>query len=166
MAFLFKQASSGKDLTYNKYVQLLAHAASDYDNVQIKAKGKRQVYLHDINEDTFATYNKPTPDYEPPDYEPFDIDTPVETIQAYASNYSPMSNQGDNNNQVRITKDRWISLDDKTKAIWDSIEGKFKNIILGCTTSSPHSPSFAPCRGKPPYTSFNKSTSKSITRIS
>jgi hypothetical protein len=40
MALLIKQANNGKNLTYDEYVQLLAHAASDYDNVQIKAKGK------------------------------------------------------------------------------------------------------------------------------
>jgi hypothetical protein len=40
-ALLIKQANSGKDLTYDEYVQLLTHASSDYDNVQIKVKGKR-----------------------------------------------------------------------------------------------------------------------------
>jgi hypothetical protein len=35
-ALLIKEANYGKDLTYDEYVQLLAHAASDYDNVQIK----------------------------------------------------------------------------------------------------------------------------------
>jgi hypothetical protein len=88
-ALLIKQANSGKDLTYDKYVQLLTHAASDYNNVQIKVKGKRQVYLHDINEDTFDIYDEATSYYEP-----FDIDTPVETIQA------PTSNRDDTNNQV------------------------------------------------------------------
>jgi hypothetical protein len=43
---LIKQANSGKDLTYDNYLQLLAHAASDYDNVQIKANGKRRdIYM-------------------------------------------------------------------------------------------------------------------------
>jgi ribosomal protein S17E len=60
-----------------------------------------------------------------------------------------------------MPKDRWISLDDKTKATCDSIEDNFKNIILGYTTSSPHTSSFTPHRGKPLNTSFNKSTSKS-----
>jgi hypothetical protein len=96
------------------------HEASDCDNVQIKVKGKRQVYIHDINDDTFDTYDDATSEYEP-----FDIYTPVDTIQAYASNYRPTSNRSDNNNRVRMPKDRWVSLDDKTKAIWDRIEDKF-----------------------------------------
>jgi hypothetical protein len=37
---LLKQTNGGKALTYDKYVQLLSIAASDYDNVQISAKGK------------------------------------------------------------------------------------------------------------------------------
>jgi hypothetical protein len=45
-ALLVKQANGGKDLTHDEYAQLLSHAASDYNNIQIKAKGKRQVYLH------------------------------------------------------------------------------------------------------------------------
>jgi hypothetical protein len=53
-----------------------------------------------------------------------------------------------------MPKDRWISLDDKTKAILDSIEDKFKNIILGYTTSSPH---ISPRCGKTPDTSSTKS---------
>jgi hypothetical protein len=67
-------------LTYDEYVHLLAHAASDYDNILIKAKGKRHVYIHDIHEDTYDTYEETTPEYEP-----LDINTPVDTIQAYAS---------------------------------------------------------------------------------
>jgi hypothetical protein len=145
MALLIKQANSGKDLMYDEYVQLLAHTASDYDSVQIKAKGKRQVYIHDVNDDTLDTYDDATSEYEP-----FYIDTPVDTIQAYASNYRPTSNRSDNNNQVRMPKDRWIILDDQTKAIWDTIGDKFKNIILGYTTSSPHTSSFTPCSGETP----------------
>jgi hypothetical protein len=93
-ALLIKQANSGKDLTYDKYVQLLTYAASDYNN-QIKVKDKRQVYIHDIKDDTFDTYDDATSEYEP-----FNIDTPVDTIQAYASNHRPLSNRSDNNNRV------------------------------------------------------------------
>jgi hypothetical protein len=101
-ALLLKQANGGKDLKYDEYVQLLSHAASNYNNVPIKLKGKRQVYLHEVNEDTFDTY-----DETPSVYEPFDIDTPNENIQAYASNYCPTSNRSDNTNEVWMPKDRW-----------------------------------------------------------
>jgi hypothetical protein len=35
---LIKQANNGKDIMYDEYVQLLAHAASDYNNILIKMK--------------------------------------------------------------------------------------------------------------------------------
>jgi hypothetical protein len=55
-----------------------------------------------------------------------------------------------------MPKDRWSSLDDKAKAIWDSIEDKFKDIILGYTTSSPHISSYTPRCGKTPTTLSTK----------
>jgi hypothetical protein len=79
---LLKQTNEGKDLTYVKYVQLLSYAASDYDNGQVPAKNKRQVYQSAIQEDDFGHYEDGLLDSEP-----FDIDTPVEIIQAYAANY-------------------------------------------------------------------------------
>jgi hypothetical protein len=60
-----------------------------------------------------------------------------------------------------MAKDQLVSLDDKTKAIWDSIEDKFKTIILGYTTSSPHTSSFTPRHGNTPNTLSNRPSSKS-----
>jgi hypothetical protein len=110
---------------------------------------------YDINKETLDTYEETNSEYEP-----FDIDTLVDIIQAYASNYRPTSNRSDNNNQVRMPKDRWISLDDKTKALWDSIEDKSKNIILGYTTSSPYVSSYTRRRSKTPTTLSSKSKAR------
>jgi hypothetical protein len=49
-----------------------------------------------------------------------------------------------------MPKDRWLSLDDKTRAIWLSIDDKFKNIILGYTSSTPSNPSISTHSGKTP----------------
>jgi phage gpG-like protein len=125
-ALLIKQTNGGKDLTYDEYVQLLSYAASDYDNGQVPTKSKRQVYQSEIQEDDFYNYEDNLPDSEP-----FDIDTPVETIQAYTANYRHPPKRAGTDNRVRMPKERWLNLDDKTKAIWDSIDDKFKNIILG-----------------------------------
>jgi hypothetical protein len=38
---------------YEEYIQLLSHTVSNYDNGQIPAKGKRQVYQHETLEDDF-----------------------------------------------------------------------------------------------------------------
>jgi hypothetical protein len=57
--------------TYNCYrMQRLA-----YDNSQVPAKNKRQVYQSEVQEDDFNNYEDNFPDSKP-----FDIDTPVETI--------------------------------------------------------------------------------------
>jgi short subunit dehydrogenase-like uncharacterized protein len=115
-ALLFKQTNGGKDLTYDEYVQLLSFAASDYDNGQVPAKGKWQVYQSEIQEDDFANYEDHLSDSEP-----FDIDTTVETIQAYAANYRLKPIRSSNDTQVWMPKEQWFSLDDKTKSMWGSI---------------------------------------------
>jgi hypothetical protein len=138
-ALLLKQTNGGKDLTYNEYVQLLSYAASDYDNGQTPAKSKGQIYQSEIQEDNLCNYTD-----EFPDPEPFNIDTPVKTIQAYAPNYRTNPRRTSSDTRVRMPKKRWLSLDDKTKTMWDSIDDKYKNIILGYT---PSSPSFPTCSG-------------------
>jgi hypothetical protein len=50
---LIKQANGGKDLPYEEYVQLLLVAAAGYDHAHVDAKGKRQVYQHDIFDDNY-----------------------------------------------------------------------------------------------------------------
>jgi hypothetical protein len=62
---------------------------------------------------------------------------------------------------VRIPKDRWMSLDDKSRAIWDSIDDKFKNIMLGYTSSTPSNPSISTHSGKPPFKYSTKPPNKS-----
>jgi hypothetical protein len=142
-ALLLKQTNGGKDLTYDEYVQLLSYAASDYDNGQTPAKSKRQIYQSEIQEENLCNYID-----EFSDPEPFDIDTPVETIQAYATNYRTNPRRTSSDARVQMPKEQWLNLDDKTKTIWDSIDDKYKNIILGYTSSSP---SFPTCSGaKPP----------------
>jgi hypothetical protein len=86
-ALLLKQTNGGKDLTYDEYVQLLSYAASDFDNGQTPVKNKCQI-------DEFS------------DPKPFDIDTPVETIQAYASNYRTNPRSTSNDTRVRMPKER------------------------------------------------------------
>jgi hypothetical protein len=64
-----------------------------------------------------------------------------------AANYHQNPISASNDTQVWMPKERWLSLDDKTKSIWDSIDDIYKNFILGYTSSSP---SFPTRSGKPP----------------
>ena len=54
--------------------------ASDYDSKHTVGKGKRQIYAHDLMDHYEDVYDA---SYE---MDPFDIDTSVDTIQAFASN--------------------------------------------------------------------------------
>jgi hypothetical protein len=44
--------------------------------------------------------------------EPFDVDTPVDTIHAVASKNTPRPGTND---KVRMPKDKWFGIDQKTK---------------------------------------------------
>jgi hypothetical protein len=62
-------------------------------------KGQRQVYAHDLVDQNDDIYDD---SYE---MDPFDIDTPVDTIQAFASKFTP---QPDMKEKVRMPKDKWF----------------------------------------------------------
>jgi hypothetical protein len=51
----------------------------------VLAKGKREIYEHDLNHDDDDLYDSSS------DMDPFDIDNPLDTIQAYASTFTPPS---------------------------------------------------------------------------
>jgi hypothetical protein len=79
--------TSGTMLTYDAYTILLLCAASAYDN-QFKAKkSKRHVMLHEIQHDEAV----PDDDHYHGNDVLFDIDCPVSSIQAYATNFRPNS---------------------------------------------------------------------------
>ena len=128
----------GKDIDYDAYVSLLLSCASDYDSKNIINKSKRQVYQHDLAEHE---------EYYTNETHLFDIDTPVDTIQAFASNFRPRPQRNVMSDRVRMPKDKWFSLDQKTKDLWDQIDDKQKSIILGY--EKPTAPPYT-SNGKPP----------------
>ena len=131
----------GKDIDYDAYVTLLLSTASDYDSKNVLNKGKRQVYQHDFLENDEDYYNNET--------QLFDIDTPVDTIQAFASNFRPRPPRQGMTDRVRMPKDKWFSLDQKTKDLWDQIDDKQKSIILGYDKPT-----------APPYASTGKTSNR------
>jgi hypothetical protein len=72
-----------KDLTYDAYSKLLLSTASDYDSKHAVNRGKRQLYAHELTHEDDDVYDA---SYE---MDPFDIETPVDTIQAFASKFTP-----------------------------------------------------------------------------
>jgi hypothetical protein len=88
-----------KDLDYEAYSSLLLSTASDYDSKHGVSKVKRQVYAHDLEHDEADLYDA---SYE---MDPFDIDTPLDTIQAFASKFTPHPGM---KVKVRMPKDKWF----------------------------------------------------------
>ena len=136
-------ANSGTTLTYDEYASLLLSAATAYDD-QFKAKkAKRHVMLHDFQHD--EAY--PDIDEYSDDNEIFDIDCPVSSIQAYATNFRSTSGSKSgprsNTSKVRMSSDKWFSLSDSSKAIWDRLDEKAKAIILGYSLPTASNPSTA-----------------------
>jgi hypothetical protein len=73
--------------------------------------------------------------------DPFDIGSPVGTIQAYTCM----------DEKVRVFKDKWSGLNQKTKELWDQTDDNDKLVILGCTKSSNPSPFPSRPPSKPPF---------------
>jgi hypothetical protein len=116
-----------KDLDYDAYSSLLLSTAADNDSKYVVSKGKRQIYAFELIHEEDDLYDA---SYE---RDPFDIDTPVDTIQAYASKFIPRSGMKE---KFCMPKDKWFGLDQNTKDLWYKIDDKYKSIILGYTKSS------------------------------
>jgi hypothetical protein len=97
----------------------LLSTASDYDSKFVGTKGKRQVFAHD-------TMNYDDDDYYEAAYDddPFDLDTPVDTIHAFTSKFTPRKGPSNVNGRVLMPKDKWFGLDQKTKESQDQIDDK------------------------------------------
>jgi hypothetical protein len=100
------------------------------------------VYAHELEHEDADLYDA---SYE---MDPFDIDTPVDTIQAFASKFTPRPGMKE---KVRIPKDKWFGIDQKTKDLWDQIDDKYKSIILGYTKPTTSSPLSSKPPSKPSF---------------
>ena len=129
-----EKTKTGRSLTYEEYLSLLLSAATTYDIQFASKKQKRQVFNHsivDYDDDIFVA--------EEDDY--YDIDAPVSVILANSTERRNKYHGGNGKQNVRMPRDKWFSLDTKSKEIWDKLDDKAKSIILGYdsgnNTSSP-----------------------------
>src|SRR5687767_2079117 len=111
------KAFTGRDLSYDQYCTLLLSAAQQYDQ-QNALKGdkvvKRRIYQHDTYSD-----HVPVDDFQ--DADVYDIDRPLDLMQAYATNF---------NRGARLSYGQWKALPDDAKQIWDTLSEEAKAIIL------------------------------------
>jgi hypothetical protein len=140
------KAHTKKDLDYEAYSTLLLSAATDCDSKHMTNKGKRIVYAHEMMDHDDDDFND-----APYEVASFSIDTPVDTIQAFASKFSPRLGSHGMNDRVCMSKDKWLCLDQNIKNLWDQIDDKYKTIILGCAKLSSPSPSSNRPPRKSPY---------------
>jgi monomeric isocitrate dehydrogenase len=77
------QVHTKQDMDYDAYSSLLLSTASDYDCKHVVIEGKRQIYAHELTLEEDDIYDA---SYE---IDTFDIDTPVDTIQAFPSKFTP-----------------------------------------------------------------------------
>jgi hypothetical protein len=150
-------AKDGTPLKYDQYCSLLLAAAVDYDEKFKPKKNKRQVFYHEFENDGD----------ESEDQDPFDIDFPVGSIQAFATNFQKKIPDRSNNTKVRMSSDRWFKLDDKSKAIWDRLDDKAKAIILGYNDASSQTRRSTPFSGNSSFgkSSFNRPPPKTQVNL-
>ena len=118
---------TGNELTYDQYCDLLLSAATAYDE-GFKSKHsttpRRSIYQHNI--DTNVESHQDYAEVE--GYESFNIDTPIDTIQSFSTNFKNKNkfiNQGS-----RIPVEKWKRLDTRSKRIWNQLDQESRRIIL------------------------------------
>ena len=122
------KARGGKTLSYDEYVVLLKSAATQYDeSVKGKKVAKRTVYQHEL-------VDQPIPDISMDDPDDdhgvsFDIETPVDTIHAYATEQRNRIQSPPK--LARMPRDRWHKLTRDGKEIWDRMKEQDKATVLG-----------------------------------
>ena len=122
-----EKTKTGQTLSFDQYSSLLLSAAAAYDTQFATKRTKHQVFAHEI-------FDQDDPDVLS---DPFDIETPVSTLQAYAA----ISNQPRSSKfaqKPRMSKERWYSLSEKDRLLWDQFDDTAKSIILGNDVRKSH----------------------------
>ena len=117
-------------ITYDQYATLLLSAATTYDDQYKPKKERRQVLHHDI----FETDND-----EASFEDPYDIDAPVSVIQANIHARKPTSApRPPIPATARMPRDKWMSLSEQQRLLWDQLDDQAKAVILGPPSSRPN----------------------------
>jgi Reverse transcriptase (RNA-dependent DNA polymerase) len=122
-----EKTKTGQSLTFDQYSSLLLSAAAAYDMQFATKRIKHQVFSHEMStHDDFDMAG-----------DSFDIETPVSTLQAYAA----MSHQAKSSKfdqKPRMSKEKWYSLSEKERLLWDQFDDAAKTIILGTDVRKSH----------------------------
>jgi hypothetical protein len=80
-----------------------------------------------------------------------DIDCPISSIQAYATNFCPSSGSLSPSNKFLMPSNKWFSLSNSNKSIWDRLDDQANSIILGYVTPTYPNSSLLPSFSMPPF---------------
>ena len=119
-----------RDISFSEYDSLLQSSAAQYDSSMSSAKKTRNVYMSNISE------HPDEDDFDDKEEQSYDIDTPIDTIQANMSRSHstfPSSN-------TRLPQDKWNHLSDDERKTWNSLSREAKAIILGINSKPTKSP--------------------------
>jgi hypothetical protein len=112
-------------------------------------KSKRHVMLHEFQHEETG----PDDDHYHGNDALFDIDCPISSIKAYATNFCPNSGSKSTSTKVCMPSNKWFSLSNSNKAIWDRLDDQARGIILGYVTPTNTYSSSRPSFPKPPFSS-------------
>jgi hypothetical protein len=132
-----EKTKTGVVLSYENYASLLLSAATSYDNQHKTRRSKRQVYAHDFFDEDIDQYQEEDHHEE----ETYDIDIPVAILNAnlHDRTKKKMMPSKSFSQRPRMSRDKWFSLTESQREIWDKLDDKAKAIILGISKPQPQS---------------------------
>ena len=119
---------TGKGQTYEEYCTLLISAATSYDDnhkpksFMSRRNNNRKVYQHDF------TYNDDMSWGEQTEYEQFDVNTDVQRIQAYATNFQ--KSRDNRNTSTFLPQSIYKDMDDQSRSAWTQIDPSIRSKIV------------------------------------
>ena len=162
------QSAQGKQpLSYIEYASLLKGACVQYDNRALNhakaSKPSRSVYLHDLYDEPLQDddFFDPGFNIDDEDYDSFDIDSPVELIQAYQTQRN-FDRSRSAVNRPRVPRHVWQQLSADGRSIWDKLSDKDKAALLSATRQNSSKPGSKPDQRRGPSSSSANTSGKSL----
>ena len=151
---LLSQQPGSLGLTFETYYSLLIGACQAYDSSRSTNPGasnlarRRNVLTHAFSHHSGASIDIDTPISLLTDPGPELDNDPFVTLEAFATGVQgrPGRHRTDNrpDGLIRMPVSRWKRLPDDAKALWDSLDEKYKAIILGVPEPGSTGPSRPP----------------------
>ena len=132
---------TGKSQTYEEYCSLLVSAAITYDDTRRPKlffsmknnNNSRSIYQHDVssnNDDSWGEHN---------DFEEFNVNTSIQDIEAYSTQFWQSRNSG--NQSTFLPSSIYKDMNEQSRSGWNKIEPEIKEKIVKSMSSPSSLPS-------------------------